>query len=132
MRESNGDVLSVLGNQEADRLAKEGALLHPISRKDIIEFKVCAKQLKNLAYHMIDSLQGITAARVDGGKLQRLPNGFAIGAKIKQTTGHNFVWLKDCWICSTCFCRTSSLSSKSKRCRGPPGVQRHYGKSPAP
>ena len=110
------------GNFHADRLAKEGARMHPPVSDDVRAFKALSKTVTEVALHMVDCLEGLRADRVSRfGKLDRLPSGLACSLSSECKSPHKFVWNGKMWNCTVCLIRTfdpSSLPPGRLACRG--------------
>ena len=102
-------------------MAKEGALLHPCHKADVSAYKRHKNLLYQVAYHMIDTLEGLRSSRVDGKvNYPRFPTDL-VPKMVKPKVGHHYVWNGSLWSCNFCFLRTSSpvsLSSSRRSCIG--------------
>ena len=117
-----------VGNDAVDKLAKEGALLHPDISADVVATKCLFNEIKNQALHMIDVLKDVSLSRTEvSGKLKRLPKNTVlpmVAAKQASTAGkyHSFKWTGKCFVCDCCLLRKVSLADKvaNSFCPGPP------------
>ena len=120
--EAGESVVDFHGNQHADRLAKEGARMHPPSDSDVVSFKALSKTVTEVALHMVDCLSGLRADRVSRfGRLQRLPSGFSCATRSEGKDAHKFVWNGKMWNCAFCLLRTfdpTSLPHSRLACSG--------------
>ena len=111
---SGGSVKHFLGNFHADRLAKEGAALHPDLSADIQGYRKAKSTVVNVAYHMVDALQALRNDRIGKDKFPRLPSGVA-SLRSTSSSPHSFVCKGAFWYCKVCYFRTSSPLSQSSR-----------------
>ena len=127
---SPAELRRIKGNDAADRLAKQGALLHPPNSDDIKAFKGIYRDIRCQALHMVDCLKNLSMSRSETqGRLVRLPDDtslhmlpLSLGSKPGKRV-HSFRWQNKCWVCDVCLFRTVSLASAragSVACPGPP------------
>ena len=120
---AGGSAQMFFGNQQADKYAKLGALLHDDTKQDTIAFARAKKDLINLASHMVDCLSGLGKERLARvGHLPRLPRGLTFPVDTdSDRMQHTFRWNGKYWICISCFLRTNdplSLPSRRSFCKG--------------
>ena len=104
---SGGDVLRYWGNFHADAYARLGAELHQASSVDVCIFKTTKNNIKNLAYHVVDALNGLSARGFnDGAKAPRLSRELPVCADEGSDESHQFAWIDKMWVCTKCFVRS--------------------------
>ena len=105
------ELLNFLGNEAADRLAKEGAALHAPEESDLKLYAMAKQELTAIALHMTETLGDLVFLRQERfGRVSKLPAGLIIRSGNKRSP-HNFVRCNRFWICSYCLLQTNSLSS---------------------
>ena len=121
------DKMLAIGNDVADGLAKQGALLHPSNGSDVAALKALYRDIKNQALHMIDCLKDVSWTRsLAFGRLPKLPKGTRVpnvGCRTNGKRKHSFKWMGKLWICEGCLLRTASLAEGHNVpvfCSGPP------------
>ena len=105
------ELLRFKGNEAADLLAKQGAVLHAPDPEDLARYKDAKTELIAIANHMVETLSDNVFLRRE--RFQRvpvLPKGFSLASGNSRSL-HNFVWQGQFWICSSCLLKTFCLSS---------------------
>ena len=98
------------GNECVDGLAKQAAGLHPPVSDDVRGYHLVVKNLKAIAYHMIDVLGVLRMSRLEEANAKRLPNGMRHRLKKGRGDDHEFMWVDPYWYCSKCLLRTNNPS----------------------
>ena len=109
------------GNQEADKAAKAGALLHAPPADEVKLYKGTRQNLLNLVDHAVDVLYETRLQRMENRvNAARLPAG-TMQLKTKATGSHNFCWMGNIWMCTFCLRRSSCPNMDSviySKCKG--------------
>ena len=118
-------VMHFYGSHHADAFAKAGAKLHDDNTSDVSAYKSVKKDITNLAYHMIDVLSALHAARSTSvNKAALLPRGTRdVMAGLTVKASHRFVWQGKMWTCTHCLLRSTNPSQPRcvrKHCVGHP------------
>ena len=103
------------GNKVVDKLARDGALLHPYNEGEIKAYLELYTGVQQVAYHMIDVLQSMRMSRIEKfGRPTRVAANTRWPRRHKDE--HKFAWCKNAWVCQVCLLRKSSVTSRLSSC----------------